>query len=173
MQVTVEFPFDAAEHRRASFAVMRTLPSRWIGPMFAVPPLAFGLWTVLAARRDVSTLTVVASALPWLLVALTFAFLTPIAVWATARRIARHDPSARGVQMRHLDATGFRSTGNGVGVEVPWHAIQRCVETEGFFLFFYTKQLAYYLGKSRLSAEQCDVVRSLIATHAASAGVRP
>lgn len=172
MQVTVEFPFDAAEHRRASFAVMRTLPTRWIGPVLALVPVAFGLWPVLAARREVSTLTMVASALPWVLVAITFASLTPIAVWATARRIARDDPSARGIQVRHLDATGFRSSGNGVAVEVPWHAIQRCVETQGFFLFFYTKQLAYYLGKSHLSTEQCDAVRSLVASHAVSAGGR-
>lgn len=172
MNVTVEFTFDAAEHRRASFAVMRTLPTRWMGPVVAVPFLAFGIWPVLAGRRELTPWTVVVSALPWVLLAAVFAFLTPIAVWATARRIARHDPSARGVQRRSLDATGLRSTGNGVSLDLPWHAIERCVETEAFFLFFYTKQLAYYLGKSHLSAEQCDTVRALISLHARSAGGR-
>ena len=71
-----------------------------------------------------------------------------------------------GEEVRAIDAAGFHSTGNGVAVDLPWHAMARCAETEEFFLFFYTKQLAYYVGKVHLSSDECSAVRALIDSHA-------
>lgn len=103
------------------------------------------------------------------LVAGAFAFMAPIAVWATARRIAKQYPSACGLQTRIPDAEGLHSTGNGVALALPWHAIERCTETDEFFLFHHTKQLACHLGKSHSTERQRASVRALIETHSVRA----
>jgi hypothetical protein len=63
----------------------------------------------------------------------------------------------RGPQERTVDAVGYHSRGNGVAVDVPWHALKKAVETEHFFIFFYNWQCGYYVPKRALSA--ADVAR--------------
>ena len=164
--MVVEFPFDVAEHRRASAAVMRMLPARWLGPAAALVILWLGVWPIVRRWGDYPASKLVASALPWVLVAAALAFMTPLTIWQSSRKLVRVDPSVRGTQRRAVDAAGFHSTGNGVAVDLQWHAMARCAETEEFFLFFYTKQLAYYVGKVHLSSDECSAVRALIDSHA-------
>ena len=54
-----------------------------------------------------------------------------------------------------MDAAGYHSRGNGVALDIPWHAVARAIETDEFFLLFYNKQFAYYLPKRAFAARSC------------------
>lgn len=165
MTVSAEFEFSATEHRRASAAVLRQLPSRWVFPLAGVVILALNGFRVLTYWGEYPASALFMSILPWLLVSALFVAFMPLMSWVHTRRIVKSDPSIRGLQRRVVDATGFHSSGNGVVLDLPWHAMARCAETDEFFLFFYAGQLAYYLGKSHLSAAEIASVRSLIDSH--------
>jgi hypothetical protein len=49
-----------------------------------------------------------------------------------------------------------------VALDLPWHAMLSGVETAEFFLFFYNKQLAYYLPKRLLDSTGINEIRTMM-----------
>lgn len=161
MGILATFDFDAAEHYRATRAVTRHTPQRFVAWGFAAFALGLVAWNVVPRWGDVEPLPLFWSSLPWLLLtAFWFAFL-PFSQWRAARRLPERDPSARGTQERAVDDVGYHSRGNGVAVDVPWHAMHRVIETAEFFLFFYNKQWAYYVPKRALTTAAVAELRAL------------
>jgi hypothetical protein len=161
MPVIATFDFDPAEHYRVLRAVTQQTPWRFLPWGFVALALVMVACSVLPAWGEAEPLTLFLSALPWLVfVALWLAFI-PFLQRRGARKLPETDPSARGVQERRIDTAGFHSLGNGVALDVPWHAMRRAVETDEFFLFFYNKQCAYYFPKRALSAADAAEVRAL------------
>jgi hypothetical protein len=105
---------------------------------------------------------------PVVFTAFLFGALIPGLRWWSVRRMLRADPSVRGPQRREVSESGIRVSGNGVSLELHWHAMAQVLETEEFFLFYYTKGCAYYLGKARLAPEQQTEVRNLMSRAAAA-----
>jgi hypothetical protein len=166
MPVSVTFEFDPQEHYRATRAVTRQLWTRWIPVGAVVLIVTFLAFDILGSWRDAERSQVFARSLPWVLLAMFWAVLLPAGQWWQARRLAKVDPSAVGLQARAVDEAGFHSRGNGVSIDVPWHAIRRVLETEEHFLFFYTRQCAYYITKARLTPQQTAQVREYAAAGA-------
>jgi hypothetical protein len=160
--VRTVFEFDPSEHYKASRIVTRFTAARWIGWGFAAFAAAFALYTVAQGWDEASPAALIIAVLPWLLLGAFWIGLIPLSQRWAARTIATKDASVRGPQERSVDAVGYHSRGNGVGLDVPWHAMVRGVETEAFFLFFYNKQCAYYLPKRAVPADDVPLVRSLM-----------
>jgi hypothetical protein len=163
--VTTVFDFDPAEHYAALRAVTKQTPLRWLplGTLLFVGTMV--MLSVGLSWERADGWTIIRGALPWALLLIFWLFLFKWLQRRQASVVAKRDPSVRGPQERSVDEQGFRSRGNGVAIEVPWHAIQRAVETTDFFLFFYTWQCAYYVPKRTLSSMQVDETRQ----HARSA----
>lgn len=163
MSVTTTYEFDPREHYKAARAVTRLTWFRW------VPWIAVGITLLLVLVEvilphwgEFDAWEIFLTSLPWLLLGVFWIALLPWSQRRAARKLVKRDPSVRGPQERSVDATGFHSLGNGVRLDVPWHAMARAVETDQFFLFFYNKQCAYYVPKRALSDSQCAEVRTLM-----------
>ena len=163
MSVTATYDFDPKEHYQAARAVTRLTWFRWV-PWIAVGIvlLLVLVEVVLPHWGEFDAWELFLTSLPWLLLGVFWIALIPWSQRRAARKLAKRDPSVRGPQKRSVDAAGYHSLGNGVRVEVPWHAMARAVETDRFFLFFYNKQCAYYIPKRALSDPQCAEVRTLM-----------
>jgi hypothetical protein len=161
MSVAATFDFDATEHYRATRAVTRYSSVRYFTWGFAALALGMLAWNILPVLGEADTLTLFFSALPWLLLGAFWLTFIPMLQRRGARKLPERDASARGPQERIVDDAGFHSRGNGVALDVPWHAMARAVETDEFFLFFYNKQCAYYFPKRVLSPADVSAVRGL------------
>jgi hypothetical protein len=165
--VRATFTFDPQQHYRASREVLKRTSARytsWIGILVAALLLYSN---VLRHWGEFPIRELAWSAIPWVLLAVFWAAIVPLSTWRTSRRIAKSDPAAQGLQIREVDESGVRSTGNNVTVHVPWAALLKSVETEEFFLFFYSKQLAYYMPKSILDTSDVETVRLTLRKHLA------
>ena len=162
MTVRAQFDFDPAEHYQAMRAVTRATGLRWmlwfVGAFFAV----IVAWGVIASRGERSATSIVVNLLPYTLICGFWIFILSQMQRNAGKNLLKTDPSVLGPQERTVDAVGYHSRGNGVGLDVPWHAMLRASETDAFFLFFYTKLCVYYLPKRVLSPEQVREVRSLM-----------
>ncbi len=162
MSVQAVFDFDAREAYRAARAVTRLTPLRYFSWVLAALAVCLFAWTVIPAWGKADTFSLLLSGLPYLVLAVFWLFLLPLSQRRATRKMPDRDASLRGPQAREIDAVGYHSRGNGVALDVPWHAMARGVETAEFFLFFYNKQCAYYLPKRTLSEAQAVEVRSLM-----------
>lgn len=163
MSVTTTYDFDPKEHYQAARAVTRLTWFRWLPWLAGGFMVLFALVDVVVPGwGDADALSLFIEASPYLLVGAFWIALIPWSQRRAARKLSKRDPSVRGPQERSVDAVGYHSLGNGVRVEVPWHAMARAVETDRFFLFFYNKQCAYYIPKRALSDAQCAEVRTLM-----------
>jgi hypothetical protein len=161
MAVTGVFEFDSAEYLRATRAISRFTHIRWIGWAFGSVAFALVAATFYQLRDEAPSL-IVANVLPWFLLGVFWLSMVPLMQWWSARTVHKRDASVLGPQERTVDEAGFHTRGNGVALDIPWHAMVRGVESAEFFLFFYSKQLAYYLPKRALDAQQVEHVRSLM-----------
>lgn len=162
MSVSTTFDFDAAEHYRATRVVNSRSSMRYVTWGFvALSPLMLA-WSVLPRLGEAPTGDLLVSALPWLLLPAFWLVVIPMLQRRGAHKLSTRDPSVRGPQTRIVDAEGYHSRGNGVSVDVPWHAMTRGVEVEQFFLFYYSKQFAYYLPKRVLAPADIVTVRALM-----------
>jgi hypothetical protein len=136
MSVIATFEFDPAEHYAASQAVLRRGAARYVRLGFVA--LAGVLLWVNVGRHwhDASAAAILVSAFPWLALAAFWLFYFPYAQKRAARKLPEVDASLRGAQTRAVDEVGFHTHGNGVSLDVPWHAMARGEETERFFLFY-------------------------------------
>jgi len=123
---------------------------------------AYGVWIAWRGiQAGYPASTSLLSAAPWIVIGAVWWILVPYLHRRAASKISVTDPAARGAQRRVVDEAGFHSSGSGVALDLPWSAILRVDETDEFFLFFYNKNLAYYLGKARLSDDAIARVREL------------
>lgn len=162
MTVTVVSEFDPKEHYRVARVVTRHTAARWISWVFVALALVMVAWSVLPYWGEADPVTLFASAAPWLFLCVFWIGLIPLSQRFSARKLPKRDASARGSQERTLDESGFHFRGNGVSLDVPWHAMARGIETGEFFLLFYNKSCAYYLAKRRMTAEQISDARQLM-----------
>lgn len=161
MSVRAVFEFDKAEHYRASRAVTRATPARYYTWALAAGCFAMFAWSLWKVPPGTDLRGILVMVLPWLLLTIIWVGLIPFAQWRLARRVPKLDASVLGPQERIVDSDGFHSRGNGVGLDVPWHVLQKVVETDAFFFFYYNKRCAYYLPKRVLSAHDVLEVRDL------------
>lgn len=161
MSVRAVFDFDTSEHFRASRAVTRLTPARYYSWVLAAGCVAMLAWSLWSLPPDEDLRDKLLTVGPWLLLAIFWACLIPFTQWRLARKMPKRDPSVLGPQERIVDTEGFHSRGNGVSLDVPWHAVQKVVETDEFFFFFYNKRCAYYLPTRAISGHEAMDVRDL------------
>src|SRR5262245_880838 len=141
MTITATYDFDWREHYRASREVTRRQPARWlVWGFIVVLAVALGVLSYRAIAEGASTFSTFLSVLPWILVGAFWLGITPFVQWRAASKLPSRDPSVQGPQERTIDVSGYHSRGNGVALDLPWHAMARGIETPDFFLFFYNKQ---------------------------------
>ena len=162
MSVSATFDFDPAEHYRASREVTRRTPARFFPWVFVALALVMAAWNIVPHWDEATASELAVASLPWLLLALFWAGLLPFLQRRASRRLPKVDASLEGPQTRIVDAAGYHSRGNGVALDVPWHAMVRGTESAHFFLFYYNKQCAYYLPKRALQQEDAVVIRALM-----------
>lgn len=161
MTVRATFSFDRREHYRAIRQVFRRTPARFVPWLFALLGLALAYWNALRYWDTVPMADLIWNALPWLLITAFWVVLIPYLHWRAARTTARSDPSVQGPQLREIDDAGVHSLGNGVRLDLPWNILLKAVETDEFFLYFYSKQLAFYVPKRVLPPADVQAVRVL------------
>jgi hypothetical protein len=162
--VTASFRYDPAEQYHATRAITRLTPLRWLGPgcLVLFPVSAIGLTLLAAQVAGRHPREPLLGILPYVFLSVFWGILIPVLQRYAARRLPRQDVSVRGVQERRVDATGYHAFGNGISVDIPWHAIRRAVETKAFFFFFYNWQCAYYVPKRPLDAAQIAQLRAIV-----------
>ena len=159
MGITAAYSYDPGEHYRATRAVTRFTSMRWVVRGAVLLGVGMAAWVVYRGRNDGDPVASLVAAAPYVLLALFWAGFPPYFQRRAARKLPERDPSIRGEQERRVDAAGYHAAGNGVHLDIPWHAMARGVEEPEFFLFFYNMQCAYYLPKRVLSAADCAEVR--------------
>ena len=107
----------------------------------------------------------------WLLgvAALFLGALTLATPWVQRRQLRRayaETPSLREPQVYRFSDAGLSITGGPATITLGWDAIVEALETEEFFLLFYSKQCAYYVPKRATGgiAEQ-GALRALLRRH--------
>jgi hypothetical protein len=161
MAVALTYEFDAHEYYRASRAVMRLTSARWLNWGFSALAVGLAMWSIVP-NWGAPVGVLLAGAFPWLLLAGFWLAFIPFIQRRAARKLPERDASVRGPQERIIDSSGLHLRGNGVALEVPWHAMVRGVETAQFFLFFYNKQCAHFVPKRTLSTRQIDQIREFM-----------
>lgn len=166
MTVTASYEYDSTEHYRALRAITNLTPLRWVSLVcFVVLPVgAIGLSVFAARSTGHDVLDGLLTVLPYVLLFLFWGALIPMSQRRRAKKLPKLDPSVLGVQERRVDAEGYHSRGNGVALDIPWHAMKKAVETPDVFLFFYNWQCAYYLPKRPLDSAQVAQIRDLART---------
>lgn len=161
MSVSATFDYQPAEHYRALRTITKLTPLRWVVPALAigVPAVFVALQLIMAQRAGRAVADAAPAMVPYILLGVFWLALIPWSQRRRARKLPALDASVHGPQERRVDSDGYHARGNGVGVDVPWHAFKKAVETEQFFLFFYNWQCAYYLPKRSLSADEVRRVR--------------
>lgn len=163
LSITTTFEHEPAQHYRLLRAMTRETPLRWMPAVFAgllLLLIVLGSWGAMLRGR--SFWSVLVDAVPYLLLAAFWLVLIPWSQRRRASRLPQLDASMQGPQVRALDAAGFHSRGNGVSLDVPWHAFKRAVETPEFFLLFYNWQCAYAIPKPGLAADEVRAARELL-----------
>ncbi len=106
----------------------------------------------------------------WLLGGIALALLLlqiiiPIVQRRALRRAYSETPSLRGPQVYEFSETGLVMTGVGSSSTVVWDSLVEAIETEEFFLLYFSKRTAFYLPKRATSDEaQRTALRELLRT---------
>jgi hypothetical protein len=138
-----EFNIDPAETVRASRVVQRRQRFAWI---------AWAVWPILIALA----VWYLATGVPWqklwllglvALFLLTLQLLTPWIQRWQLRRAYAETPILRGPQVYQFSDAGLSITGEAATTTLGWDSFVEAAETDEFFLFFYSKQCAYYVPK--------------------------
>lgn len=160
------FRWTQEDHVRAQRAVTRhMIGGTWIKvlPIATIAVILFLVVYVLISPRKAETAAVV---LPYALVlALVSVSLRWWAPRFAARRVAREDPSVKG-EIRHtVSDSGFKVRGLAASVDLTWEHLAQVVETPEFFLYYYTKQWAYYTPKRAIPVADLAPLRDAIRSH--------
>jgi hypothetical protein len=167
-----EFHIDSAETVRASHAARRRQRFAWI---------AWAIWPLLLALAALY----LASGVPWqnlwllglvALFLLTLQWLTPWIQRWQLRRAYAETPNLRGPQVYQFSDAGLSITGGAATTRLGWDSFVEVAETDEFFLFFYSKQCAYYVPKRAVGkGVYQSALRALLRAHLGrrAAGLRP
>src|SRR5687767_9707781 len=116
MSVRTQFDFDPAEHYQATRAVTRATGLRWmvwiVGGVFVV----LGVWSVISNWGEISAGSFVVNFFPYLLICGFWIFIFTQMQRNAGKNLMKTDPSVLGPQERTIDAVGYHSRGNGVGL---------------------------------------------------------
>jgi hypothetical protein len=163
------------EHVRAHREISRLSLGRWrVSALIASGFILVAL--TLAAVSSEDPAAVMAGGAPWLLLIIIWLTIFFFGLgWVAAWQTERSDPSVRDPMHRAVSADGLKVITSAASVELKWHGIQRIVETEEFFLFFFNKQCAYYLSKHAVgSPVDQEALRATIrARYVGRADLRP
>ena len=154
-----EFSVDPAETVRACRELRRRQAFAWVE--WAVWPALFILAALyLLVGRDWRALWPLGLVA---LVILLFQALLPLVQRWQIGRAYQATPNLRGAQAYRFSDAGLRITGGAATIELGWDSFVEVAETKEFFLFFYSKQCAYYLPK-RVARDhsQRDALRALL-----------
>jgi len=168
LPLTFEFRLDPAETVRASRYLRRRQRFAWLS--WAIWPMLLGLT---ALYRVTGT--------PWQelwllgLAALFLGSLTVLVPWVQRRQFRRaysETPGLREPQVYQFDGDRLVMSAGATTMTLGWDAILEVVETDEFFLFFYSKRCAYYLPKRAMGADSeqhrlRELLRSALGTRAA------
>jgi hypothetical protein len=166
MNTFAQFEFDPAEQYAAARAVTGATAWRWIIPLFALGiPLVVIAVTVLPHIRTMSPMGIAMNSMPWVLLGAFYLALIPMSQKRRANRMAKTEPSVRGIQERGVDASGLHVRGHGLTMDYAWSDLLTAIETPAFFLFFYNKNCAHFIPKRALNGGSVDEVRSIIHAH--------
>jgi hypothetical protein len=161
-EVRAVFDFDHREHFRAARALTRYSPARYFKWGMAAVGVGMIAWSAVPMWGRQSLGMIVLVTLPWILLTVFWFLFVDFGQWRKARKLRQLDSKVLGQQERAVDSFGFHSRGNGPAVDLSWAEIPRVVETADFFLFFRTKQSAYYLPRRAITNEQAEAVRALV-----------
>lgn len=165
MSVTATFEYDPDEFYRGLRVVSRRSTWHWLTLAFAALIALMVIYVVAVNWRTADPGELVLALLPWVILVVFWGSFLPLMHRSAAKKLIQRDASARGLQERTVDDFGYRSRGNDVVFEMPWHAMHDVIETPELFLFFYNKDTAYYIPKRVLSAGQISELRALISNH--------
>jgi len=161
------YSWDPVAFRRANRLVMRhAIFPRWVRALLKVTPWFAGtvlaLWLVFTViSQDWDAL---ARSSPWLILVVGwFAFLLYGTAWLGVRAFEkRHPPGHREIEVT-LDESGFHTSSHPGELRLIWDALPQVVETDEFFLFYSTAQVAHYLPKAAIPPYDLSGLRLLIA----------
>ena len=166
MSVHVTYHPDPADRAAAARAVAGGSRWEWIAPVAATTVSAVAVAFVAPeALAEGGVPRLVVEMLPWVLFTAFWIAIVPLKRRREARTLLERDPSGAGVQRRSVDEAGLHIRGEGgVQVDVPWHLVARCVETDESFLFYTDPHRAHLLPKRALRASEARLVRGFART---------
>lgn len=95
------------------------------------------------------------------LISLFFVFgLTPVLQYWEIRKSVLTSPSANQEQIYAISENGVRNYGRGVDVSMEWDKIIRLRLTRRFFLMFISRNVAYFIPRDLLSAQEIEQIES-------------
>jgi YcxB-like protein len=166
-QFSYHFSWDRAVFRRANRQVLRYAKyPAWLRVGLKLAPWTGGLvltiW--LATILIVHDWGALARSSPWIfLIVAWIAFLLYGTGWLGARAWEkRHPPGHREIVIG-VDRTGFNTSSYPGDLRLKWDALVQIIETDAFFLFYATPQMAYYLPKAVVPPSDASALRLFLA----------
>ena len=160
--MTFTFPITLGEHYRATRAVAnRQTATKVAYAFFLGAPLVI---LVVALARGFTVGEVLREHWGALLGGPAFVILgVPLLHYWNVRSAHASNPSLRGEQTFELTGTGFATRGPLHSTTLRWDALTRVVETPRFFLFYLSKNVAYFLPTREVErAGRLEELRALL-----------
>ncbi len=160
-------PFDEAEYLRAHRAVQRVCGGNKLTLLLAFGfPLGLTLFSLFLGgllqghvRWDRVLIW------PWFFFPLFTYFGIPWITRWSIKRAMKQNHRLRGQITREVTAQGLECRDDGTSAKFEWRAIERVVETEEFFLFFYTAKCAYFIPRRMVPDVDLAPLRALVRRH--------
>jgi hypothetical protein len=159
----LSYHFEVTPDLRASVQKALAARSTWYRRMqyfYAWFPLVFVGISLFAGR---SLLTALRDNLFWIIGLPLFGFvvLPRINQW-TVKRQLRSNPMLGGPQSFALQEDGLAMENRAGSALVRWPTLLRVVESPEYFLFYYTRQFAYFLPRAAIPSSELQLVRDRI-----------
>ena len=163
------FEFDEREHVDAGHAIIRFASNAYWRKLGIVALSILVFLTLLAAAAARASFV---NAI-WFIAMLGLLLLLPrLNGVMGARQFKKLNPEGRRTLTFVLDDEGVRSASFVGESRLRWQAIHHAVETREFFLFYVTKNIAYYLPKRVITPDELLGVRKTVLGQVAVARVR-
>jgi YcxB-like protein len=161
-----EYHFEVTPSLRGSVQRDLIRRSRWYRTMeygYVVMPLLLVGISLLAGR---GILAAVRANLFWLigLPFLGFVVVPWLNRWSTAR-VLRSNPALGGAQSIAFTSDGLAMENRAGSSLVRWPTLLRVIEERNHFLFYYTRNCAYYLPRATVPADELPALRAFIDEH--------
>ncbi len=77
-----------------------------------------------------------------------------LAGWIQAWQLKRHDPNVAHPITHFLDESGYHISTRTTDIDLRWDGLHKVRETPEWFMFYYSRRLAYYLPKRALASRE-------------------